>query len=82
MMTIPKNQPAFPPPAWPTDRPPDGLGMTLRDYFAALAMHAFHQHAAAMDKANDFNGGPWGNTEVAAFAYELADAMLAEREKK
>ncbi len=46
-------------------------GMTLRDYFAAKAMQAY-----------------WSDPEVAsehgaaaAWAYEMADAMLKERQK-
>jgi hypothetical protein len=47
-------------------------GMTLRDYFAAQALEGMHtdlaveQHDAA---------------QLAANAYAIADAMLAEREK-
>jgi hypothetical protein len=48
-------------------------GMTLRDYFAAKAMPALllemHQTGMAPIKG------------IAAVAYEMADAMLAERAK-
>lgn len=45
-------------------------GMTLRDYLAAKAMQGI--------SAN----GAWGDSNsVAVKAYQIADAMLAEREK-
>ena len=47
-------------------------GMTLRDYFAAKAMHAHITH----DGSDDIR-----ETGVARWAYEMADAMLAERSK-
>jgi hypothetical protein len=55
-------------PAFPT-KPGHWMeeGMTLRDYFAAKAMAA--QIATTYYSAKD----------VAKFAYEMADAMLAER---
>ena len=44
--------------------------MTLRDYFAAKAMHAL------------ITGNTYRNCdEIAGDAYRMADAMLAEREK-
>ena len=48
-------------------------GMTLRDYFAAAALTGIH--------------GWFGNTPIlhdvaAKIAFDVADAMLAEREKK
>jgi hypothetical protein len=46
--------------------------MTLRDYFAAKAMHAHITH----DGSDDIR-----ETGVARWAYEMADAMLAERSK-
>jgi hypothetical protein len=46
-------------------------GMTLRDYFAAKAMHAA---LARMSAA-------WTYEEIAKAAYDMADAMLAERSK-
>ena len=49
------------------------LGMTLRDYFAAKAM-------AAMLSLEDVHLNN-GESEVAVWAYQQADAMLAEREK-
>lgn len=50
-------------------------GMTLRDYFAAKAMLGY-LNGVALDHA------PWPAIEsVARKAYEVADAMLKEREK-
>ena len=48
-------------------------GMTLRDYFAAKAMHA----SMSLDPANAASSG-----EHARWAYEIADAMLKAREQK
>jgi hypothetical protein len=50
-------------------------GMTLRDYFAAQAIGAI---------ASDYlrATGNMHPEHAAAAAYEIADAMLAEREKK
>jgi hypothetical protein len=50
-------------------------GMTLRDYFAAKAMQGLLAMCAG---AHVGTGSP---TECAKFAYEHADAMLAERSK-
>jgi hypothetical protein len=49
-------------------------GMTLRDYFAAVALGGI--------EASQGNSGNFISTveKVAARAYELADAMLAARE--
>jgi hypothetical protein len=48
-------------------------GMTLRDYFAAKAMAA----VIATPEGFTVNGAP----HLAEIAYEMADAMLAERNK-
>ena len=45
-------------------------GMSLRDYFAAKAM----QSLVALDHTSNIN--------IAIWSYEIADAMLAERDKK
>ena len=53
---------------------PQAVGMSLRDYFAAKAMHGFcanPQHAVA-DGPDEFG-------MAAKEAYEIADAMLAAR---
>lgn len=49
-------------------------GMTLRDYFAAKAM-------AAMLSLEDVHLN-WGESQLAKWAYQQADAMLAERNRK
>lgn len=60
------------------NQPTDGFsfqatseGMTLRDYFAAKAMQGIVISIGALDKVDDLVGA----------AYEIADAMLEEREK-
>ena len=53
-------------------------GMTLRDYFAAKAMQQFAyptMYSIITSSTED------GDTLVAKRAYELADAMLVERDK-
>lgn len=78
-------------PAFPVDEKPDYIqrqhdtiyhtGMSLRDYFAAKAMQG-------MVSAHNENGKWTGcgdiemNEIVSENAYSIADAMLAEREKK
>lgn len=47
-------------------------GMTLRDYFAAVALQAHYAK----------QGGEYYNKVHAEMAYELADAMLEAREQK
>lgn len=50
-------------------------GMSLRDYFAGQV---------ATGLLRDLGFCPWGNEtaeQLATMAYDLADAMLAEREK-
>ena len=46
-------------------------GMTLRDYFAAKAMHAILSDP-------DFSAG---DSKLAGYAYNVADAMLKAREE-
>lgn len=52
-------------------------GLSIRDYFAAKAMQGalsgHHAHAGHEDY--------WPPVGVASYAYEMADAMLAERAK-
>ena len=69
----PKSRPAFPVPlnqgeSWPGMGPCDG--MTLRDYFAAKALQGICAAPEHIDRIGSFKN-------VAATAYELADAMLA-----
>lgn len=62
-------------PAFPTHHTDSNHGLTLRDYFAAMAMQAFIQEFG------------WGDSydismqKVPKAAYELANAMLSERAK-
>ena len=48
--------------------------MTLRDYFAAKAISSMFEFDAIDGKTVTFN-------DIAKMSYELADAMLKEREK-
>jgi hypothetical protein len=66
-----KNPPAFPwngQGTWVPEK-----GMTLRDYFAAKAMQADLEYQGLEGREDIPN--------VAAMAYYMADAMLAERAK-
>jgi hypothetical protein len=76
--------PAFPRPfSGNNTHQPAQVGMTLRDYFAAAALTGFianQQAAAAVVKAASSAHG--ANRVFSETAYDLADAMLAEREKK
>ena len=69
----------------------DNLGMTLRDYFAAKAipcaykywMEDYYHPQSENGAENEERTSLTGSMElIAAYAYDLADAMLAEREKK
>ena len=62
---------------------PEAQSMSLRDYFAAMAMQAIFggvgaQQVADRDKRYDETN--WAEV-VAANAYEMADAMLNQRGK-
>jgi hypothetical protein len=64
---------AFPQPVTGSGRPVDdevGKGMTLRDYFATKAMQGA---IAGIDRPK--------TDCIARLAYQMADSMLAEREK-
>ena len=63
--------PVFPRPSYGPNEPVDG--MTLRDYFAAKAMQG--AIASSSDKLD------FGPDLGATWAYQVADAMLAAREK-
>ena len=60
-------------PAFPPSNPGHAHGMTLRDYFAAKAMQG--AIASSSDKLD------FGPDLGAAWAYQVADAMLAARDK-
>ena len=69
-----KNIPAFPYDCDPEHCSHDDCkGMTLRDYFAAKAMQSLASNYLANDS--------WGVRHISESAYELADAMLAQRDK-
>ncbi|MGC0926218.1 hypothetical protein WKH21_06195 [Pantoea agglomerans] len=51
-------------------------GMTLRDYFAAKAMHGYISTAAAPCIVGGLDGA---EDELAKGAYKMADAMLRAR---
>lgn len=58
-------------------------GMSLRDYFAAKAMQAAFSGAGARmvaDRDSRYDETNWAQV-VALNAYEMADAMLAQRQK-
>jgi len=66
--------PAFPSPVIDVD---DHAGMTLRDYFAAKALPAIYKDTCECARVDGWPDG-WRD-EVAAEAYELADAMIKAR---
>ncbi len=68
MAEIKDGGPAFPTTGVVIDYAISYDGMTLRDYFAAKAM-------AELIEKHDLD------KDVARFAYQIADAMLAERER-
>ena len=55
--------------AFPNPHLRDGSGMTLRDYFAAKAIIAYHSDGNFSD-----------SEDVANWCYKVADAMLKARE--
>ena len=77
------NEPAFPAIHSLSDGVSYSNGMTLRDYFASKALAGFcnskdillasQEHAEMVNKEE--------STVIAEMCYELADAMLAERNK-
>ena len=58
------------------DFAPGYSGMTLRDYFAAKAMQGF-----CAPSPDDADIEYWNCVYLAKYAYKIADAMIAEREK-
>lgn len=61
----------------------DFIGLTVRDWFAGQAM-ILAGVAGAIATANDEDAkdAKYSPSDLAARAYELADAMLAERNKE
>ena len=81
MSDTPKNPPAFPlhVPSDGHNLPPyTANGMDLRDWFAGMATEA----AMRLCMARECRVGETVAEMFARRAYELADAMLAEREKR
>ena len=61
-------------PAFPQENDATGsMGMTLRDYFAAKAMHG-------MCSSDSYCVDGWAHSDIAVQAYQMADAMLRARE--
>ena len=78
MTTIDNGGPAFPSEVWDSEGCPQHTqGMSLRDYFAAKAMQAMLSGHFAKYGHEDY----WLRPEIAAEAYEMADAMLAVRKE-
>lgn len=87
------NPPAFPVPERPASRqalacgekqrtaPASANGMTLRDYFAAKAMQVVAQDDSWRDNQYVPQDGLSCMENNARLAYQIADAMLAERAK-
>lgn len=71
-MLRPNNHPAFPVTAYPPSIKPNS-GMSMRDFFAALAMMGYR--ASGQYNQEYFS-------KVADMAYEDANAMLERREKQ
>lgn len=71
-MSKPTGGLAFPRAAHEGETTKSGIqtGMTLRDYFAAKFMAAYIENSSSKN-----------DTLLAEFAYQAADAMLAERNK-
>ena len=70
MTTKHTKGPAFPVPGWKNDA--DFNGMTLRDYFAAKAMRLYFLGEDSASRCGD-------PKQIAAWSYEVADAMLEAR---
>lgn len=78
MTTKDTGGPAFPCGLESGHMAPLHSGMTLRDYFAAMAMQA---HVVAVSSVATKTPEDW-HAMVAQMAYLTADAMLAERNKQ
>lgn len=83
-MSAPENPPAFPLAAEGWNAPHFAPGMTLRDYFAGLALPPIL--ARAMELADGIQAAEVKPIQevpalAARLAYDTADAMLAERAK-
>jgi hypothetical protein len=73
-VSAPENPPAFPRVGEGFGNPLyDTPGMTLRDWFAG-------QIASGMAAHSGTAGASYGPGDIAARSYEIADAMLSERD--
>jgi hypothetical protein len=81
-VSAPPNPPAFPTPDGGITGFNSDDGMTLRDYFAAAALAVIGPMMGS-PKLLRTDGGtdPLNQMDIAASAYLIADAMLAERSK-
>ena len=59
----------------------DVMKLSLRDYFAALAMQGLLADGWCSNLRNDHYGEATGERMVAIDAYRMADAMLEQREE-
>ena len=85
MSEIDNGGPAFPIPGDVGNLEDWKHGMSLRDYFAAKAMNAVLANNGGAVQANSACGWSLCNctfSDVAEFSYQVADAMLAERERQ
>lgn len=57
----------------------DQGGMSLRDYFAAKAIQGIITSPDLMNEASAFRSGIGARDAIVAFAYDMADAMIAAR---
>jgi hypothetical protein len=62
----------------PSDYFPDASGMSLRDWFAGMALQGLVSSAGA----GIFTAGEVPRYEIASYSYKYADAMIAAREAK
>ena len=73
---------------WTGHQPELSSHMTLRDYFAAAALQSVLKSCGDLNCYYEQCAGSKGDnyipipSSVAAYCFELADAMLAERAKK
>lgn len=71
-------------PAFPRDHAADGHnGMTLRDYFAAKAMQTEMLSCRKRFDSGQIEADDWREVQemVALYAYDMADEMMAARER-
>lgn len=74
------NEPAFPCPEY-SEATPQNKGMSLRDYFAAKAMQGLCSKEYVKE---DFKNPDLNSVvkQIAYDSYKMADAMLAERNRR